>query len=89
MTALAVVGCLLGGLVLLVLATGLPLAMRYRRVEHQPTFPTYQTSPPARRHADLRAHPEDPETQEIPTAKGKAQCPRSSLTTARSPRCAT
>lgn len=63
MTALVVVGYVLGAVVLLVLPAGLALAIRDRRIEHQP-------APPARRHADLRAHPQDADTMEIPTIEG-------------------
>lgn len=70
MLALAVTGCVLGAVVLLVLPAGLALAIRYRRVEHQPAFPPYRLSSSARRHADLRRSPADEETQELPTIQG-------------------
>lgn len=67
---LALAGCVLGGLVLLVLPLGLALAVRQRRVDHQPTYSPYRPAPPARRHADLRRAPADEETQQIPTIQG-------------------
>lgn len=70
MTALTIAGCVLGAVVLLAAPVGLALAIRDRRAERQPQFPPYQPAPSARRHADLRAHPQDADTVEIPTIPG-------------------
>lgn len=66
---IAVAGFVVAVVAVLALSTGLALAVRQRRVDHQTAFPTFHPTPPARRYADLRRNPADEETQEIPTVK--------------------
>lgn len=72
MTALVIVGFVVGAVVLLVLPVGLALVVRQRRVECQPVFGPYRPGPPGRRERDRRAHPDEADTQEIPRVESRS-----------------
>lgn len=45
------------------------LALRQRRVAHQPVFRAYPLDPAARRLYDAETHPDEPDTTELPTVQ--------------------